>query len=116
MSYGAGYVAAIRAQAAEIVDPRPFAVPAVAAVYANYPHIGPVLPAIGYSAEQLEALRMTINATKADIVLAATPIDLVALIELNKPVVRARYEFAEIEEPGLTGLVEQFLVRIGITG
>jgi predicted GTPase len=116
MPYGAGYVAAIRAQAAEIVDPRPFAAPVVAAVYANYPHIGPVLPAIGYSAEQLEALRMTINATEADVVLTATPIDLVALIELNKPVVRAHYEFAEVEEPGLTGLVEQFLVRIGMAG
>jgi predicted GTPase len=112
MPYGAGYVAATRAGAAAIVDPRPFAVPEIAAVYASYPHIGPVLPAVGYGAEQLEALRGTLNAADADVVVAATPIDLAALMTLNKPVVRARYEFDEVGEPRLSDLVADFLGRV----
>ncbi len=111
MPYGAGYVAATRAHAAMIVNPRDYAAPEIAAVYARYPHIGSVLPAMGYSPTQLKALQQTINAVAADVVVAATPIDLAALIDVNKPVVRARYEFAEVEEPGLTQLVEQFLVH-----
>ncbi|MDJ0620735.1 MAG: cyclic 2,3-diphosphoglycerate synthase [Calothrix sp. MO_192.B10] len=111
MCYGAGYVAATDAQAAEIVDPRTAAVPEIAAVYAQYPHIQAVLPAMGYSPEQLEALRQTINHAAADVVVSATPIDLAALIEVNKPVVRARYEFAEAGEPGLGSLVEKFLAQ-----
>jgi predicted GTPase len=114
MSYGAGYVAATRAHAAEIVNPRPYAAPEIAAIYARYPHIGPVLPAIGYNAGQLAALEQTVNATLADVVVAATPIDLAALISANKPVVRARYEFAEIDEDGLTAQVEAYLARSGL--
>jgi predicted GTPase len=114
MPYGAGYVAATRAQAAEIIDPRAFAVPEIASIYAQYPHIRAVLPAMGYSPEQLEALRQTINNVKADVVVAATPIDLAALIQVNKPVVRVRYEFAEAEKPGLANLVEKFIERVEI--
>ncbi|HEY9622705.1 MAG TPA: cyclic 2,3-diphosphoglycerate synthase [Crinalium sp.] len=114
MSYGAGYVAATHAHAAEIVDPRSAAVPEIAAVYAQYPHLRSVLPAMGYSSQQLDALRETINAAKADVVVAATPIDLAALIKVNKPIVRARYEFAEASEPGLTHQIDEFLLRIGI--
>lgn len=114
MSYGAGYVAATRAQAAEIVDPRAFAVPEIARVYTQYPHIRAVLPAMGYSPEQLSALCQTINDTTADVVVSATPIDLAALIQVNKPVVRARYEFAEASEPGLESLVKIFLERKGV--
>ena len=109
MSYGAGFVAATQAQAAEIIDPRPFAVKEIAQVYANYPHIGSVLPAVGYHASQLEALRATINATDAEIVVTATPCNLGALIEIEKPVVQARYEFSEAGEPGLASLIEAFL-------
>ena len=112
MAYGAGYVAATRAHAARIVDPRPFAAPGIAAAFAQYPHIGPVLPALGYNAAQLAALQATINATPADVVVAATPIDLAALIEVNKPVVRARYEFAESGRPGLAEEIEKFLQRL----
>ena len=112
MPYGAGYVAATQAQAAKIVDPRPFAVKEIAAIYGQYPHIGPVLPAMGYSPAQLQALQQTINATPADIVVAATPIDLAALITVNKPVFRARYEFAETGEPSLSSQVNQFLARL----
>ena len=114
MSYGAGYVAATRAQAAEVVNPRPYAAPAIAAVYAAYPHLGPVLPAMGYSASQVADLAQTINATPADVVVCATPIDLAALVSLNKAVVRARYEFADVEEPGLTGIVDAYLQRSGL--
>jgi predicted GTPase len=108
MPWGAGHLAALRADA-EIVDPRPFAGPAIRSVYTRYPHIGEVLPATGYSREQLDALRQTINATPADLVVSATPIDLAALIQVHKPVLRARYEFAEMESPGLAGAVEAFL-------
>lgn len=114
MPYGAGYIAATRAKAAEIVDPRRFAVPEIAAIYQQYPHIGAVLPAMGYFPKQLEALQETINRADVDIVVAATPIDLAASIEVNKPVVRARYEYAEADEPGLAYQIEQFLARRGI--
>ena len=109
MPYGAGYVAATRAQAASIVDPRAYAVPEIAEVYARYPHIGSVLPAMGYFPAQLKALEATINKAEADVVVAATPSDLSSLMALNKPVVRARYEFAEIGKPSLSAQVEQFL-------
>ncbi|MBT8128169.1 MAG: GTPase [Gammaproteobacteria bacterium] len=109
MPYGAGFVAATQAQAAEIVDPRRFAVDEIAEVYSKYRHIGSVLPAVGYHHAQLQALRETINAADAEVVVSATPCDLAALIDINKPVIRARYEFAEVGEPGLGGLVESFL-------
>ena len=111
MPHGAGYVAALQAGAAAIVDPRPWAEPEIAAVYARYAHIGAVLPATGYTPAQLEALRRTINAARADVVVAATPIDLAALITLDKPVVRARYEFADGEAPGLAAQLDRFLAK-----
>ena len=109
MPYGAGYVAATQAQAAEIIDPRSVAVNGIAALYAQYPHIGRVLPAVGYHAAQLAALRETINMADVDVIVSATPCNLDALIEINKPVVRARYEFSEAGEPALSSLVERFL-------
>jgi predicted GTPase len=109
MPYGAGYVAATEAEAAEIVDPRHSAVGEIANVYRQYPHIGAVLPAVGYHPSQLRDLGETINATAADVVVAATTCRLDALIDINKPVVCARYEFAEAGEPGLGSLVEAFL-------
>jgi predicted GTPase len=114
MAYGAGYVAATRAQPREIVDPRASAHADIAAVYARYPHIGKVLPALGYHPRQLEALRTTINASDAEVVVAATPCDLGALIDIDKPVVRASYEFAEAGEPGLGSLVDAFLEEKGL--
>jgi predicted GTPase len=109
MPHGAGYAAATRAGVADIVDPRKHAAPAIAAVYAEYPHIGAVLPAMGYSPEQLAALNATVAASDAEVVIAGTPIDLSALLECGRPVVRARYEFAELETPGLRGEVDAFL-------
>ena len=107
MAYGAGYVAAQAGGAARIVDPRPFATPEISEVYQRYSHIGPVLPALGYNAMQRAALAATINATPADIVVAATPIEHFAEIKL--PIVRARYEFAEAGEPTLISLIDAFL-------
>jgi predicted GTPase len=114
MSYGAGYVAATQNQATAIVDPRDAAVGQIARVYEQYPHIGKVLPAVGYHAGQLEALGETINAAHADVVVSATPCDLATLIPLNKPVVRARYEFAEAGEPELSSLIGAFLRQHGL--
>ncbi len=116
MPYGAGYVAATRAQAATIVDPRASAVPEIAEVYARYPHIGSILPAMGYFPAQLKALEATINNAEADVVVAATPSDLSSLMKLNKPVVRARYEFAEMGKPSLSEQIEQFLTRKNLAG
>ena len=110
MPYGAAFVAATRA-GATVVDPRPWAAPEIAEVYARYPHLGPVLPATGYSPRQIEALRETIERASVDAVVAGTPADLAALLSISKPVVRARYDFAEMSEPGLWGEVEKFLGR-----
>ncbi|MEN8174308.1 MAG: cyclic 2,3-diphosphoglycerate synthase [Pseudomonadota bacterium] len=111
MSYGAGFVAARNAGAAEIVDPRPAADARIAEIFRRYPHIGRVLPAVGYSAAQLDALGRTINAVDADVVVAATPSRIADLVAIDKPVVRARYEYADIEDPGLGGLVDDFVSR-----
>jgi predicted GTPase len=109
MPHGAG-LTALRALAdVDVVDPRASAAPDVARVYAQYPHIGPVLPALGYGAAQLDALRATIDASAADVVLAATPIDLARLGGIAKPVVRARYGYADAGTPTLASLVMQRL-------
>lgn len=111
MPSGAGFVAATLGGAAVVVDPRPAAVPEIRAIFAQYPHIGPVLPALGYNATQLEALRATIERVEADVVVAATPVDLTHLVTVTKPIVRARYEFAEVGAPGLGTLVDAWLAH-----
>jgi predicted GTPase len=115
MSHGAGFVAA-EAAGGTIVDPRPSAAPEILDVLARYPHIGPVLPAVGYSARQLDALRETIDRAPVDVVVSATPVDLTRLIAPNKPIVRARYEFAEAGPPRLRDLVDDWLVQGATTG
>ncbi|MBW2697914.1 MAG: GTPase [Deltaproteobacteria bacterium] len=119
MAYGAGFVAASRAQPAEIVDPRPFARGEMADIYARFPHLGPVLPAMGYGRAQLDALRDTLEAVGADVVVAGTPSDLGALLGLRTPVVRARYDFEEVDAgivgvASLSGLVDAFLDARGL--
>ena len=114
MAYGAGYVAAVVGGAAAIVHPQPYAAPEIARLYDEYPHLGPVLPAMGYSPAQLDALARSIDATPADVVLSGTPIDLAALVRLAKPVVRARYEFAEAQTPGLGAEIDRYLARAGL--
>ncbi len=105
MAYGAGVVAARQFGAAEIVDPRPYAVRTIAATYAKYPTTGPVLPAMGYGAEQIADLEETINRTPVDMVLVATPIDLARLVDIDRPSQRVRYELQEIGRPTLTDLL-----------
>jgi predicted GTPase len=109
MACGAGIRALQAIGHAGIVDPRASAAPEIARVYAQYPHIGPVLPAMGYSDTQLAALRATINASAAQVVLAATPIDLARLGGIDRPVVRARYGYADAGTPTLASLVLQQL-------
>ncbi len=105
MAYGAGVVAARQFGAAEIVDPRPYAVRTIAATYAKYPTTGPVLPAMGYGPEQMADLEETINRTPADMVIVATPIDLARLVDIDRPSQRVRYELQEIGRPTLTDLL-----------
>ena len=105
MAYGAGFVAARRFGAAEIVDPRPFAIKSIAATYKKYPKTGPILPAMGYGEAQMKDLEATINASDVDLVLVGTPIDLGRLIKMNKPSQRVRYELQEIGQPTLQELL-----------
>jgi len=105
MAYGAGYVAARRFGAAEIVDPRPFAVKSIAATYKKYPKTGPILPAMGYGDAQMRDLEATINASNVDLVVIGTPIDLTRVIKISKPYQRVRYELQELGVPTLTDLL-----------
>jgi predicted GTPase len=113
MAFGAGYVAARAAGAGEIVDPRESAAPEIRAVLERHPHIGRVLPAVGYDAAQREALCRSIAASRAEVVVSGTPFDL-AKLGVGKPVVRARYGFAEASEPGLGSIVDTFLAERGL--
>src|SRR5512135_443361 len=106
MAYGAGYVAARRFGAAEIVDPRPFAVKSIAATYKKYPKTGPILPAMGYGEAQMKDLEATINNSDVDLVVVGTPIDLTRVIKINKPFQRVRYELQEIGQPTLEDLLK----------
>jgi predicted GTPase len=114
MSTGAGVEAARTMGAGQIVDPRPFAVGELAAVYRKYPHLGPVLPAVGYFPEQLHDLQATIEAVPADVVISATPFDITRVISVTKPIVRVTYELEELGEPSLTGEVSRFLSARGL--
>jgi len=105
MAYGAGVVAARRFGAAEIIDPRPFAVASIAETYAKYPSTGLVLPAMGYGAKQMADLEATINASNADLVISATPIDLGRIIQVRLPMERVRYELDVIGTPTLADLL-----------
>ena len=96
MTYGAGVVAARRFGAGELVDPEPVAVGSNKAVLEKYPDLEPLVPAMGYGEAQMAELKETLERTDADIVLAATPIDLGGLLELDKPVTRVRYELAQV--------------------
>ena len=100
MGFGAGVVAARRA-GATLVDPRPWAEGSIAGVFERYPHMGALLPAMGYSAEQRKDLENTINSSDAEVVLIATPIDLRKVLDLTKPAIRASYELEEVSSPTL---------------
>ncbi len=108
MAFGAGVLAAKKYGAKELVDPRPNAVGSILEVYKKFPHLGAVLPAMGYSEIQIKELEMTINAADCDVVVVGTPIDLGRLLKLNKPVVRVRYRIEELDEK-LSDVIDDWL-------
>lgn len=107
MAYGAAWVAARRFGAAEVVDPRPYAVGSIQETYRRYPSTGVVLPAMGYGDQMMKELEETINRAEADLVLIGTPIDLGRLLTLNKPSQRVRYELQEIGHPTLREILQE---------
>jgi len=107
MAYGAGWVAAKRFGAAEIVDPRPFAVGSILETYRKYPTTGEILPAMGYGDEMMRELEQTINNADVEMVVIGTPINLAGLLKINKPSQRVRYELQEIGQPTLADILQQ---------
>jgi predicted GTPase len=108
MPYGAGVVAARQCEAAELVDPRVYAVGSIRGTYERFPHLHNLLPAMGYSSMQRHELEETINRTPCDLVLVATPVDLARILKLDKPCVRVSYEIEELTQPGITEILEAF--------
>lgn len=107
MKIGAGWVAARRFGAAEIVDPRPFAVGEILATYNKYPNTGTILPAMGYGEQQIRDLEKTIEAADVDLVIIGTPIDLTRVMKINRPSQRVRYELEEIGKPDLEDILRK---------
>jgi predicted GTPase len=107
MAYGAGWVAAQRFGAAEIIDPRPYAVGSIRDTFEKYPNTGSVLPAMGYGEKQITELQQTINAAGSDLVLIGTPIDLTRIVKINSPTQRVRYELQEIGQPTLEDVLKK---------
>jgi len=111
MKIGAGTVAAQKFGAAELVDPRPYAVGRLAETFEIYPEIGALLPAMGYGEQQLRDLEATINRTEADAVVIGTPIDLSRIIKIEKPSTRVNYNLQEIGHPNLDEVLEEFVKK-----
>ncbi|MEM3186029.1 MAG: cyclic 2,3-diphosphoglycerate synthase [Conexivisphaerales archaeon] len=109
MREGVGAIAAKKFGASQIIDPRPFAKGSIKDVYERYPAVGPVLPAMGYSKEQMHDLEETINSIECDTVILGTPVDLGRIINLKRPTVRVRYEIHEKTGVKLKEIVERFL-------
>jgi predicted GTPase len=116
MRFGAGTVIAKKFGAREIVDPRSYAVGSIADTYRTYPGIGRLLPAMGYSDQQVRDLEATIDRVPCDVVVVGTPIDLSRIVKFRQPVVRARYELQEIGQPDLAHVVDDFLQRYPRSG
>jgi len=114
MNLGAATLAAMKFGAAEIVDPRPYIVGKIKETFEKYPHIGTLLPAMGYGEEQIKDLEATINNTPADVVISGTPIDLSRVIKVNKPIVRVDYELQEIGDPTFDDILEEFVKNFNL--
>ena len=112
MFYGAGVIAAQMYGAADIVDPKAHAAGTIKDTYHRYPNVGAVLPAMGYSKNQIHDLELTINQAECDLVLCATPIDLPKLLSINKPTVRVRYEYKDHGNPVLEDVLLECLQKI----
>ncbi|GAB6103057.1 cyclic 2,3-diphosphoglycerate synthase [Thermococcus atlanticus] len=111
MKYGAGYVAAKKFGAKEIIDPRPYAVGSIIDTYKKYSHLDRILPAMGYGKKQMEELEETINRADADVVVIGTPVDLRRFMKLNKPAVRVKYELEEIGQPKLRDILADWVKK-----
>lgn len=109
MKYGAAVMAAKKYQAAEIIDPRPYAKGKIRRTYERYPEIGHLLPAMGYGGEQIKDLGETIAAAECDLVVIGTPIDLARVVQIKRPTVRVMYDLAEIGRPNLNDALEKFV-------
>jgi predicted GTPase len=107
MEYGAGVIIAKKLGAAEIIDPRPYAVGSIADTFKKYSHLGALLPAMGYGKKQIEELEETIRATPCDIVVVGTPIDLKRVLKIDKPSVRAEYNLKELSSPTLEDVLKK---------
>lgn len=111
MNIGAGTVAALKHGAAELIDPRKYAVGKIAETFRIYPDIGKLLPAMGYGEEQISDLQKTIENTPCDTVVIATPIDLQRIVKINKPTVKIGYELQEIGSPDFTEILGAFVTK-----
>jgi len=111
MPYGAGVVAARQCGAAELIDPRPYAVGSIRSTYQRYTHLTSLLPAMGYSAMQCHELEETIRRTPCDLVVIATPIDLTRVINIDKPNLRVTYDVEELTKPGLADTLARFVIE-----
>jgi predicted GTPase len=111
MKIGAGTVAAMKYGAGELVDPRPFTVGKLSETFEIYPNIGTLLPAMGYSEQQLKDLEKTIEKTDCEAVVIGTPIDLNRIIKINKPNTRVYYDLQEIGDPDLSGIIDDFVKK-----
>jgi len=111
MKIGAGTVAARKAGAAEMVDPREYVVGRLNETFQTYPGIGKLLPAMGYGEEQKKDLEKTINNTPCDAVVIATPIDLNRIVKIDKPTVKVGYDLQEIGQPSLAEPIEDFIKK-----
>ena len=109
MSFGAATIAAEKFVAKEIVDPKPYAVGSIKETYEQYPHLGRVLPAVGYSEKQIAELKGTIDATPCDVILVGTPVDLRRIMRLDKPVARVKYDLQVLGPICLEEIVDNFL-------
>jgi predicted GTPase len=107
MAYGAGWIAARRFGASEIVDPRPYAIGSIKDTFYKYPTTGPVLPAMGYGDQQIHELQETINHIDVDMIIIGTPIDLTRVLRIEKPTQRVRYELQEIGQPNLEDILSE---------
>lgn len=109
--YGAGYVAALKYGASEVVDPRPYAVGVIAELYKQYPHMGRVVPSTGYNEAQLRDLEETLRRVPADVIVSGSPINLARIVNPGKPIVRVFFEVEIVEGPTLEEAVEEFLEK-----
>ncbi len=114
LPYGAGYVAAEKYGASEVVDPRPYAVGIIKTMLEEYPHMGPVIPSTGYTPEQIRDLNETLRRMGVDAVVLGTPADISRLLDVSVPIVKVSWELKVLDGPSISELVNEFLARVGL--